>query len=177
MLYSHSGKCRLLLQPSTIFTANIIFTYIAMCIERAYSSYRIGRHQYLDVYKAYRPVMYTWLVTLILYLLPLLVDCVIGTFTKTEWHIVLPACMDTYVNEKMYFSTNITDTIVDANSIPLGYAVAIYALLEFTPLFLLLYISKRNYRLLREYSANRTHESIAIGVTLNRNNLTTKVSD
>jgi hypothetical protein len=94
---------------------------------------------------------------------------------------VLPACIDTYVNEKMYFDTNVdtnvTDTIVDENSIPLVYAVLIYALLEFTPLFLLLYISKRNYRLLREYSANRTHESIAIGVTLNRNNLTTKVSD
>jgi hypothetical protein len=147
-----------------------------MCIERAYSSYRLGNHKYLDIYKAYRPVIYTWIVTLLINVLPVLLNMLTGVYARDEWRVVIPACKDTYIGRRVYFGVNMTETIINRTSVGnIAGAVVPLVLVECIPLFLFLYIGRRNLRLMNCFAANHTHESIAIGVTLQRNNLATKV--
>ena len=143
--------------PQATFTANVLYTYIAICIERAYSSYRIGRHKYLDVYNAYRPVIYTWLATCILNILPLILDGISSTLPKNNGSIILPACHGLYIQRWKYVVTNETEP--DRKSFASLARTAIpLAAIEFIPLFLFLYIERRNRRLLNNYTAERTHE-------------------
>ncbi len=149
-----------------------------MSVERAYSSYRIGRYQNLDIRKAYRPIVYVWIVTFLLNILPTITNWLHGDFTNQSlgWQTKIPTCENKYVTQRQYFYRNSTG-VVDSrkNHLLVALTIALYMVLEVIPITLMLYVNKRNTRLLNTYTGTGTHQALAIRVMLHRNIVATQV--
>jgi hypothetical protein len=169
--------CKIFMLPQSAFGSNIVYTFIAMSVERAYSSYRIGRHQNLDIHKAYRPLVYIWMVTFVINILPTIISWLKGDMSNEDWQTRIPSCENKYVSQRQLFRAN--STVMDGNErhdhLLIAAAIVLYLLLEVIPVVLMLYVNKRNTRLLNTYTGTGTHQALAIRVMLQRNIVATQV--
>ena len=166
------------------FGSSIIYVFIAIALERAYASYRGGRHLALDTIKARRPLIYTLIVTFCLTILPVIIAWLRGDYQLPEWNVDIPVCESTYINARNVFyklhtlrnnGTNITLALYESiiqtepNNLNVAFSVLITIVLEGLPLLLFFYVLWRNQRLHNKFHLSGTHQSLAIRTILRRN--------
>jgi hypothetical protein len=174
-------QCNVAVIVQHLFTTNVVFTFITISVERAYSSYKVGRYENLDIHKAHRPVIYAWIVTLVWTLSAEVSNLLRGVYNNDSWNTQLPLCEEVYAAKRQYFIANQTaavqqDILKDRkNYATAALVICAYFTMECVPLLLFIYVARRNRKLLDTFVPTDTHKSIVARVMLQRNIVATQV--
>jgi hypothetical protein len=173
------GQCRVLNQPQSVFSSNVVYCLFTISIERAYGSYaRIGRHRSLDTSKALRPVIYVWVATFILSVLPVLSELIRGDYQSESWQTRIPTCTERYYDNRDKFGTNSTGAQANVQPAQLSgiiLLIGFFSFCELVPITIFVLVYFTNTRLLEKFKVDGTHQSLSVRVLLYRNLLATQV--